>query len=169
MSDTSTENPGRRATDDHSRIFLVVVDKSEEMERAVRFAALRAKNTDGRVALFHSIESADFQHWMGVGEIMRAERRQEAEELVGQITESVVDLSTKIPIVYLREGDPREELMTLIDEEPGISILVLAAGTGKDGPGPLITYLMGKGADQLHVPLTIVPGNLSIEKLDALT
>ena len=44
-----------------------------------------------------------------------------------------------MPIVYIREGRTRDELLQLINEEPAISILVLAAGTGPEGPGPLIT------------------------------
>ena len=48
---------------DEHRVFLVVVDDSEEMRIALRFACMRAKNTGGRVALFRDIEPAGFHHW----------------------------------------------------------------------------------------------------------
>jgi hypothetical protein len=74
-----------------------------------------------------------------------------------------------MPIVYIREGRPQEELLALINEEPDISILVLAAGTGQSGPGPLVSYLSGKPVARLRIPITIVPGGLTIEQIDALS
>lgn len=153
----------------HPRVFLVVIDDSEEMRVALRFAGQRAKHTGGRVALFRAIEPVEFQHWMGVGELMREEARQEAEALMDRMSQQVVDMTGAIPIIYLRDGTTREELMNLIDEEKSISILVLGAATKSDNPGPLITYLSGKGAARLRIPITIVPGSLSDEEIDALS
>ena len=48
-------------------------------------------------------------------------------------------------------------------------ILVLGADTGPRGPGPLVSELAGKYAGKLRVPLTIVPGTLSDEDVDAIT
>lgn len=81
----------------------------------------------------------------------------------------VQDLSGDIPILYVREGDVRDELLKLVDEEPSISILVLAADTSTSGPGPLVTALTGKFSGKLHIPLTIVPGSLTDEEVDAIT
>jgi len=47
-------------------------------------------------------------------------------------------------------------------------VLVLGAGTGRKGPGPLVTQ-MTKNSGTLPVPITIVPGDLSKEKLEAIT
>ena len=66
----------------------------------------------------------------------------------------------------IREGDPAEEILKLIDEDEDIGILVLAAGTGKEGPGPLVSSL-GKSAGAFPIPVAIVPGHLSDEDLDA--
>lgn len=161
MTDTANIEP--------TRVFLVVVDDNPEMRAALRFACLRAKSTGGRVALLRCLEPAEFQHWMGVGEIMREEARALAEELMRDLSDFVVDVSGQIPAVYFREGDIREELFKLIDEEPSISILVLGSGTGKDGPGPLISFIAGKNAPTMRIPVTIVPGRLSEDEIDALT
>jgi len=154
--------------DGENRVFLVVVDDSEEMGVALRFACQRARHTGGRVALFRAIEPVEFQHWMGVGELMREEARQEAEQLLEKMSEQVVSLSGAIPAVYLREGPVRDELMSLIEEEASISILVLGAAEG-DSPGPLINFLCTKGAGRLRIPITIVPGSLSEDQIDSLT
>ena len=37
---------------------------------------------------------------------------------------------------------------------------MLAAGTGKDGPGPLVSTLAGKAAATFPIPIVIVPGSL---------
>ncbi len=167
--DRPTNRPSPASHDGVARVFLVVVDYSEEMNVALRFACQRAKHTGGRVALFRAVEPVEFQHWMGVGELMREEARAEAEALMERMSEQVHDISGAIPVVYIREGPVREELMKLIDEETQISILVLGAASGTDGPGPLVNYLSTKGASSLAIPITIVPGTLTDEQIDMLT
>lgn len=170
-SDSPTEAPARRPHphDGVERVFLVVVDDSDEMAVALRFACQRARHTGGRVALFRAIEPVEFQHWMGVGELMREEARIEAEDLMSRMSEKVQDISGAIPAIYIREGPVREELMKLIEEEQTISILVLGAASGTDNPGPLVTYLSSKGAARLSIPITLVPGSLTEEQIDLLT
>ncbi len=150
------------------RIFLVVVDESEEMRVALRYAALRARHTGGRVALLYVIEPTDMQQWMAVENLMREEKREEAEALLQKLSGEVSELCGTLPVVYIREGRRRDELLALLDEEPGISILVLAAGTGPEGPGPLVTHLVGKMSGRMRVPITVVPGSLADEQIAAL-
>jgi nucleotide-binding universal stress UspA family protein len=150
------------------RVFLVVVDQSAELKLALRFAARRARATGGRVAMLYVTEPAEAE-WLGVGDIMREERRAEAEQRLQELSTQVQNLSGEMPILYVREGTVRDELLKLVDEEPSISILVLAADAGAGGPGPLVTALTGKFAGKLHIPLTIVPGSLSDEEVDAIT
>ncbi len=158
MSDPSTQ----------PRIFLVVIDDSEEMRVALRYAALRARHTGGKVALLYVIEPSDLQQWMAVETLMREERREAAEALLQKLSGEVADLCGGLPIVHIREGRRRDELQALLEEEPSISILVLAAGTGPEGPGPLVTHLVGKMSGKMRVPVTVVPGSLSDEQIAAL-
>ena len=73
------------------RVFLVVVDDTEEMKVALRFACGRARNTNGRVALLYVIEGSEFQHWMSVGDLMREEARSEGEQLMQRLATQVID------------------------------------------------------------------------------
>ncbi|GAB5468844.1 MAG: universal stress protein [Rhodospirillales bacterium] len=166
MSDSGDE---AEAEPEPGRIFLVVVDDSEEMRIALRFASRRARHTDGRVALLYVIEPTEFQHFMGVGDLMREEARSRAELYVQRIAGEVKEVSGRMPVVFLREGDRRDELLGLIQEEPSISILVLAASAQGSTPGPLISALTSKFASRLRVPLTVVPGNLSEAAIDAIS
>lgn len=151
------------------RIFLVVVDETEEMQHAMRFACRRARNTDGRVALLHVIEPSDFQHWMAVGDLMREEARTEAEQLLQKLAAGVHEMAGSMPVLYVREGDCRDELFKLLEEEPQVSILVLGAKTGSGGPGPLVAALTGKFLGKLRVPITLVPDNLDNETIDSIS
>jgi len=151
-----------------ARIFLVVVDESEEMRVALRFACRRARATGGRVALLGVIEPGDPQPFRNVEELLRAEKRAEAENLMQTLSAQVADLSGQMPVVHIREGGRVDQVLKLIAEEPDISILVLAAGAGSEGPGPLINQLVGKMAGRLRVPITIVPGGLDDDAIDAL-
>ncbi len=150
------------------RIFLVVIDDTDDWRAALRFACRRAEHTSGRVALLRVVEPAEFQHWMAVEQVIREERRQEAEQLLQRVARDVIELTSTLPVLHLREGDLRDEMMKLIEQEPTLSILVLGANPGKEGPGPLVQYLTGKGMGRMRIPLTIVPGGLSPDEIDAL-
>lgn len=151
------------------RVFLVVVDKSEEHRVALRYAALRAKHTGGRVALLYVIEPGDFQAFGAVEDLMRQEQRQEAENTLHILSSEVLGICGKTPVFHIRDGGLQAELLKLINEDKSISVLVLAAARGGKNPGPLISALAGKMWNQLRIPLTIVPGGLSNQELELLT
>jgi nucleotide-binding universal stress UspA family protein len=150
------------------RIFLVVVDETEEMKNALHFASRRALHTGGRVALFYALEPPEFQHWLGVERVMQEEAREQAEQTLQDLAAKVQADTGKMPVLYLREGRRRDELMALIAEEPGISLLVLGMASGREGPGPLVSYLVSQG-EPIRLPVTLVPGQLSEADIDALT
>lgn len=159
---------GETAARSEDRVFLVVVDDTDEMKVALRYACARSRKTNGRVALLYVTEGSEFQHWMAVGDLMREEARSEGEQILQRWAAQVMEETGKMPVVHLREGSRRQELLQLIDEEPSISILVLGANPGPRGPGPLVSALTGKFVGKLHVPLTIVPGNMSDEEIDKI-
>jgi hypothetical protein len=164
MGETAAAAQARR-----DRVFLVVVDDSAERRVALRYACLRVRKSGGRVALLRVIEPAGQVEWAGVGAMLAEERRQEAEKLLSALASEVTDLTGGLPILLIREGHPRDELLALLQEDPRISILVLAAASGGSGPGPLIAALTGRYAAKLTVPMTIVPGDLSDSELDRVT
>jgi hypothetical protein len=165
ISSSSASPPGADAP--RERIFLVVVDETEEMRVALRYAALRAFHTGGKVALLAVAEPPGIQQFAAIEERMEEEAREEAEQLLAKLSGEVKDIAGSMPILYLRSGRPSEELLALIDEEPSISVVVLGAGTGQEGPGPLITALVSHSG-KLRVPVTIVPGGLDDEQIAAV-
>lgn len=152
----------------HRRKFLVVVDETPECDRAIVYAAKRAARTGGVVTLVFVIAPGDFQHWLGVEDIMRAEALEEAESTLAKAAERVRSVARTEPETVVREGTNSEEILELIEADADIAILVLAASTGSEGPGPLVSSIAGKAAGTFPIPVTIVPGNLDDDSIAAL-
>jgi len=150
------------------RKFLVVLDDSRECLNAMRFAAMRAARTGGGVEILSIIPPDEFNHWIGVGEVMREEARDRIIAHFEVFAKWMRDKQSINPELVIREGDPVPEIIAQIGEDPEIGVLVLGAGTDKKGPGPLVTQL-SRSAGSLPIPITIVPGDLSKEKLEAIT
>jgi nucleotide-binding universal stress UspA family protein len=153
----------------HSPKFLVVIDDTPECDRAVYFASRRALRIGATVVMLRVIETQDRnQQWLGVADIMRAEAHEEANSVLDRYAARASSITGVQPERVIREGGTAEELFKLIEEDEDIAILVLAAGTSKEGPGPLVSSL-AKTADSYPIPVAIVPGHLSDEDLDTMT
>jgi nucleotide-binding universal stress UspA family protein len=140
-----------------NRIFLLVVDESEELPIAIRYACDRARRTGGRVALLYVYNvDKEFHHWKFVSAMADAEARQQAENILKLHALRVVQETGRTPDTYVREGDRRAELFALVKEHPEISMLVLSAAPGAK-PGPLVAAVTGKFAGKIGIPVTIVP------------
>lgn len=150
------------------RQFLVVVDDTPECKLALRYASRRAERTGGGVTLLYVIEPADRQAWGAIESLMRAEAREEALRILTELSEQVRRDHSVTPEMIVREGKRTEELLKLLAEDPTIRVLVLGAGAGKEGPGPLVSHLAGTLAGSLNVVLTLVPGGLSTREVDTL-
>lgn len=151
----------------HRRKFMAVIDETPECERAVYYAGRRAKNSGGGLVLLYVIANEDFNQWIGVQDIMRAEAREAAEAVLAKKAQQVRELIGIEPELVIREGKATEEIQGLIEADRDIAILVLAVGSGKDGPGPLVTAIAGRGA-VFPIPVTVLPDHLSNEEIDAL-
>ena len=134
----------------------------------MRFAALRAAHTGGGVEVLAVIEPEEFNHWIGVGDIMREEARERINGHFEVFAKWMRDRQGVDPELVIREGEPVPEILAQVKDDPEIGVLVLGAGTDSKGPGPLVTQLT-KNSGSLPIPFTIVPGNLSKERLEAIT
>ncbi|MFN7104125.1 MAG: universal stress protein [Pseudorhizobium sp.] len=151
----------------HRRKFMAIIDGTPECERAVHYAGRRAKNSNGGLVLLFVIPEGDFQQWLGVEAIMRAEAREEAEAIMAKAAQKVRESIGTDPEIVIREGNATEEINALVEEDRDIAILVLAAASAKEGPGPLVSAIAGRGAI-FPIPVTVLPDSLTDEEIDAL-
>jgi hypothetical protein len=134
----------------------------------MRFAAMRAMKTGGGVAILSVIPPDEFNHWIGVGDLMREEARARIEAHFDVFAKWMRDSNNIHPELIIREGEPVKEILSFVIDSPDIGVLVLGAGTDNSGPGPLVAQL-SKSSGTFPIPVTIVPGNLSKEQLEAIT
>ena len=150
------------------RKFLVVLDDSTECLNAMRFAAMRAQNTGAGVEILAVIPPDEFNHWIGVANVMREEARERIHAHFEVFAKWMRDKQNIEPELVIREGEAVEEIVKQVEEDKDVGVLVLGAGTNRGGPGPLVTHL-ARNAGSFPIPVTIVPGNLSREQLEAIT
>lgn len=152
----------------HRRKFLTIIDDTPECERAVAYASKRAVSTNGVPVLLYVVDPTDFQAFLGVEKVMREEATATAQSALDQAATKIRSALGIEPELVIREGKPAEEIHKLIEEDQDIAILVLAASNAKEGPGPLVASIAGKGA-AFPIPVTVVPHSLSDEDIDSLT
>src|SRR5216683_1354814 len=153
----------------HKAKFLVVIDDTPECDRAVYYASRRAARVGVSVVMLRIIETHDHgQQWLGVADIMRAEAHEEANAVLDRHAARSAAITGVMPQRVIREGEKTQEVLNLIEDDEDIAILVLAAATGKEGPGPLVSSI-GKNAGEFPIPVAIVPGHLSDEELDSMS
>jgi nucleotide-binding universal stress UspA family protein len=153
----------------HTPKCLVIVDDTAEGDRAVRYASRWAVRAGGSVVMLRIVEVEDQnQQWLGVADIMRAEAMEDANAALDRAASRANGISANRPERVIREGDPTEQMIDVIEKDVDIAILVLAASPGPEGPGPIISAMAGV-VGSFPVPVVIVPGDLSDMEIDALS
>lgn len=154
----------------HRRKFLLVIDESDEVNAAVYYAASRVQHSGGSLVMLYVIQPQEFQHWIGVRQVQLEEETTKAKALFRLYRRKLnqagfEDVHSE---EVIGEGKESEEIRRIIDEDEDIAILVLGAATGNEGPGPLVSSLAGTVAGTFPVPVTVVPGHLTLEEIQAL-
>ncbi|WP_024509613.1 universal stress protein [Bradyrhizobium sp. ARR65] len=153
----------------HKPKCLVIVDDSAEWDRAVYYASRWARRVGGGVVMLRLIETEDQnQQWLGVADIMRAEAHENANAALDRAAGRANGIAAITAERVIREGDPAEQILDVIEQDVDIAMLVLAANPGAEGPGPL-TAMLTRTVASFPIPLVIVPGDLSDGDLDALS
>ncbi|MGD9785452.1 MAG: universal stress protein [Hyphomicrobiaceae bacterium] len=155
----------------HRRKFLLVVDDSVEVESALHFAASRIAHSGGLIVMLYVIQPQAFQHWMGVRQVQLEEETNTARALFRMFRRklNIAGFENVATEEVIREGNKAEEISSLIDEDEDVALLVLGASTDAKGPGPLVASLAaGSRAGSFPIPITIVPGNLTLDDIKAL-
>ena len=153
----------------HKPKCLVIVDDTAEWDRAVYYASRWAIRGGGGVVMLRIIETEDQnQRWLGVADIMRAEAHEAADAALDRAAGRANGIAAITPERVIREGDPTDQILDVIDKDVDIALLVLAANPGPEGPGPLVT-MIANTVGSFPIPVTIVPGDLSDADVEALS
>ena len=148
------------------RVYLVIIDETEESHVALRFAARRAAKTGGVVHILALVPKQAFNAFGGVQATIEEEARDRAEVLASSAAGELMAESGKMPQIAVRK-DEKGVIGTYLSEHPEVAALVLGAAP-EGPPGPLVAHFTTNIAN-MSCPLFIVPGNLSTEDLDRLS
>ena len=150
------------------RVYLVIMDETEESRLALRFASRRAVRTGGVVHIVAIVPQQTFSAFAAVQATIEDEARSRAEVLVTAAAGSLVSEGGPMPVVSVREGEAVKVVRDYLTEHPEVSALVL--GAASDGnPGPLVSHFAVAHPGQLPCPLMIVPGSMHYEDVDRLS
>lgn len=148
------------------RIYLVVMDETEEAKQALRFASMRAMKTGGSVHILALVPQQTFNAFGGVQATIEQEARERAEVMANNAAGNIFGEMGKMPVIAVRPGSPADVIAKYLEEHGSIAALVL--GTAKEsGKDPLVAHFAAHAAS-LPCPLYLVPGNLTRERLDEL-
>ena len=149
------------------RVYLVIIDETEEARVALRFAARRAAKTGGMVHLLALVPRQNFNAFGGVQATIEEEARDRAEVLANSAAGELAYESGKMPQIAVRVGDGKTVIAEYLADHPEVAALVLSAAA--DGtPGPLVAHFSAN-MSALTCPLFIVPGKLTEEEIDKLS
>lgn len=149
-------NPGGS----EKRVYLLVVDATDEFCVAVDYATEFAQKTEARIALLNIMQIDHVDHWANIENKLRSEMRAQAENMIWAASRRVMERTGQFPMVCIEEGVSSDVIVETINKYPNICALILAADKTSNKPGPLVSYFSGKGLSRLRVPLMIVPGHL---------
>ena len=148
------------------RVYLVVIDESEEAVKALRFAARRASASGGAVRIVALVQPQKFNAFGSVQATIEAEARDRAEALANGAAASLMAEGSRPPGVTVLVGEAQSAIGDYLARNEDIAALVLAAGTGPT-PGPLVAHF-STHAGALPCPLYIVPARLDDAAIDRL-
>lgn len=149
------------------RVYLVIVDETEEAHVALRFAARRAAKTGGVVHLLALVPKQAFNAFGGVQATIEEEARDRAEVLANSAAGELMHESGKMPQIAVRVGDGKTVINDYLQDHDEVAALVLGAAA-EGAPGPLVTHFSAH-AGSLQCPLFVIPGRLSAEEIDRLS
>ena len=148
------------------RIYLVIMDETEEAKQALRFASRRAAKTGGSVHILALVPQQTFSAFGGVQATIEQEARERAEVVANGAAGEIFADSGKMPTIAVRSGSAHEVIMKYLEEHGEVAALVLGAAA-EGGSGPLVTHFTAH-AGALPCPVYVVPGGMSREALDKL-
>lgn len=148
--------------------YLVCVDDTEVSRMALRFACIKAQRRGITIEMLHVIEKQDMQALGMIADKMAQEQRSNAEALLKELAAQAHAATGISPSIWLREGNPSDEILAHIMEQPDINMLVLGVNPESKSGNRVINWVTSKAGDKLLIPVMLVPSNLTDSQMQQL-
>jgi hypothetical protein len=154
----------------NQRNYFVVIDDSEEMWTAVKFATKRAKTTKSNLTTISFIESISNGMMLTPSTEKILDKEQVISEKIKhkEVQEFIFKTSkikAKSEIFKISEID---DFINFLNSYSSNSTIVLATSKDIGKPGPLIDKLIYEKGNSLHCPLVIINGNLEDKEIEKI-
>ena len=154
----------------NQRNYFVVIDDSEEMWTAVKFAIKRAKSTKSNLTTISFIESISDGMMLTSSTEKILDKEQISSEKIKhkEVHEFIYDKSkikAKTEIFKISEID---DFIKFLNSYSSNSTIILATSKDIGKPGPLIDKLIYEKGNSLHCPLVIINGNLEDKEIEKI-
>tara|TARA_R110002124_G_scaffold64985_2_gene177777 strand:- start:596957 stop:597469 length:513 start_codon:yes stop_codon:yes gene_type:complete len=149
-------------------VYLIVSDKPENCEKLLYYVMRLAQKNEAYMGIIHATQLPEYQHWSNVEQQIKSELRAHAEEEVYGLAQRITDHMDNKPVFYFCEGELTAEIIKTIKADKSIVGLYLSGRSASTRQEELVKYFVGKGMDQLDVPITIIPEHLDLKALDEL-
>lgn len=152
-----------------SRKFLAVSDETEECLSALIFAGMRSKAVGAGLVILRCARVPGLGGWIGLDKDISQDAVDAARVKATQHSDAVEARTGVIAELVVVDDEPIDAIRKLIEGDPAIKVLILAAGSGRMGPGPLVSRLAkGKAIANRPIAVTVIPGDLSAKQLDEI-
>jgi hypothetical protein len=152
-----------------SRKFLAVSDETEECLSALIFAGMRSKAVGAGLVILRCARVPGLGGWIGLDKDISQDAIDAARVKATQHADAVEARTGVIAELVVVDDEPIDAIRKLIEGDPAIKVLILAAGSGRLGPGPLVSRLAkGKPIANRPIAVTVIPGDLTTKQLDEI-
>ena len=154
----------------NNRNYFIVIDQSEEMWTAVKFAIKRAKSTKSQLTTISFIESvSDGMMLTSITESILDKDQIEEEKIKHKEVHEFIYQNSKIKadteIFKINEID---SFIEFLNKYSSNSTIILATSQDIGKPGPLIDKLIYEKNNTLLCPLVVINGNLKDEEIEKI-
>ena len=154
----------------NQRNYFVVIDDSEEMWTAVKFATKRAKSTRSNLTTISFIENISDGMMLTTSTEKILDKEQISSEKVKhkEVHDFIFEQSkikAKTEIFKISEID---DFINFLNSYSSNSTIILATSKDIGKPGPLIDKLIYEKGNSLHCPLVIINGNLEDKEIEKI-
>lgn len=154
---------------DRSRKFLAVSDETDECISALVFAGMRAKAVGAGLVILRCAKVPGMGGWIGLDRDISQDAIDAARIKATQHADAVEARTGVKPELSISDDESVDAIRKLVDGDPTIKVLILAAGSGRWGPGPLVSRLAkGKPLAERPIAVTVIPGDLTDKQLDEI-
>ena len=136
---------------------------------AMVFAGMRAHAVGAGLVLLRCARSPGTAGWIGLDRAMDEDALDSARLKLNQHAGKVSERTHVTPELVVSSDEPLDAIQKLVGQDEAIKVLVLAAGTSRWGPGPLVSRLSrGKALADRPIAVTVIPGKLTDAQLDEM-